>query len=88
MMSISRTRQFLHHVLPAVIRPLRVLWNQIIGFTFLVFAVIGTPRVIEGVRKFDGDANSLFHLLVSSVFVLAMAGFAVQSFWRARRVPK
>jgi hypothetical protein len=85
---MSHVRQFVAHVLPAVIRPLRVLWNQIIGFTFLVFAVIGAPWVLRSIREFDGEAQDVFRLLVSGVFVLAMAGFALQSFTRARRVSK
>lgn len=37
---LSMAGKFLSHVLPAILRPLRVLWNQVIGFVFLVFAVL------------------------------------------------
>jgi hypothetical protein len=85
---LARSRQFMEHVLPAVIKPLRVLWNQIIGFAFAVFAVIAAPRAVKSVREFDGDAQSLFEVLLTAAFVLTMAAFAIQSFWRARKVSK
>lgn len=88
MFSISHGRQFVKHVLPAVLRPLRVLWNQIIGFVFLVLTVWAVPRTIKNVREFDGDTESVAHLLLSGVFVALMGGFALYSFWRAHKVPK
>jgi CDP-diglyceride synthetase len=88
MFSVANGRQFAKHVLPAVIRPLRVLWNQIIGFVFLVLAVWAMPRTVRSVRNFTGDTESLFHLLLSGVFVALMGGFGFYSFWRAHKVPK
>jgi hypothetical protein len=88
MFSISHGRQFVKHVLPAVIRPLRVLWNQIIGFTFLVLTVWALPRTFRSVREFSGDPASLVRLLLSATFVAIMGAFSVYSFWRAHKVPK
>ncbi len=88
MFSIARGRQFLHHVVPAVIRPLRVIWNQMVGFTFLLLAAIALPRAIHSAREFKGDPESLFRLVLSGIFVLFMAGFGIHSFWRAHKVPK
>ncbi len=85
---VSRSRQFVQHVLPAVIRPLRVLWNQVIGFLFLVIALVAAPRAVRSVREFDGDAQSLFEVLLTAVFVLTMGFFAFQSFWRARKADR
>jgi hypothetical protein len=88
MSSLSRGRQFVQHVLPAVIRPLRVLWNEIIGFFFLVLAAVAIGRTIPIVREFDGEISSLFRLLLSSAFILIMSGFGIYSFWRAHKIPK
>jgi len=85
---VSRGRRFVDCVLPAVLRPLRVLWNQIVGFVFLVLAVWATPRCVQSVREFDGDVESLFRLLLAAVFIVTMAGFGVYSFLRARRVSR
>jgi hypothetical protein len=88
MLSPSYVRQFLEHVLPAVIRPLRVIWNQIVGFFFLVLAAWAIPHMVRSTREFDGNAESLFRLLVGGIFVAFMAWFGIQSFWRAHKVPK
>ena len=36
----SKLGRFMEHVMPGVVRPLRVLWHEIIGFIFIVLAVI------------------------------------------------
>jgi hypothetical protein len=88
MLSVSHGRRFLEHVLPAIIRPLRVVWNQIIGFIFLVLAASAVPRTIRSAQEFDTDPGSLFRVLIGGVFIAFMLGFGVHSFWRARKVPK
>ncbi len=86
--SVSRGRQFIQCVLPAVMRPLRVLWNQIIGFVFLVLAIWALPRCISSVREFDGQMESLFRLLLSCLFVFIMGAFGAYSFLRAHKAGK
>ncbi len=88
MLSIARARQFVGFVLPAILRPLRVLWNQIIGFFFISMAIIALWRTIPLARGFAGDPGELFRLLVSTVFIVMMSGFGIYSFWRAHKVPK
>ena len=88
MFSSADGRKFLHYVLPAVIRPLRIVWNQIIGFLFVVLAAAALPPTIHSAREFNGDLGSLFRLVISGIFIAGMAGFGVHSFWRAYRVPK
>ena len=43
-------RKFLGHVMPGIIRPLRVLWNEIIGFIFLVLAIWAIPSAVRNMR--------------------------------------
>ena len=88
MFSLSRGRQFLSHVLPAVVRPLRVLWNQVIGFLFVVLGLWAVPQTVRSIREFDGDLESVFHVLLTSLFVLLMSGFGISSFWRARKASR
>ncbi len=88
MFSAARARQFVSCVLPAVIRPLRVIWNQMIGFIFLVLAAVALPRVVHSAREFNGEPGDFFRLLLSGIFVAFMMGFGVHSFWRAHKVPK
>lgn len=84
----SKVRQFLSYVLPAVIRPLRVLWNEVIGFVFLALAVWAIPSTLRAVREFDGDAESFFRILLAGLFFVLMVGFGVASFRRARRISR
>lgn len=84
----SKVRQFLDHVLPAVVRPLRVLWNEVIGFVFLALAVWAIPSTLRAVREFDGDAESFFRILLAGLFCALMIGFGVGSFRRARKISR
>jgi hypothetical protein len=88
MVSISRGRQFLQHVLPAVLRPIRVLFNQVIGLVFMVLAVAALPRGIQIAREFNGDPESFFKLGLTVLFIATMAGYGIYSFWRAHKVSK
>lgn len=81
-------RQFLQHVLPAVARPARILWNQVIGFLFALLALVAVPRFVRALREFDGDLRSLFEVFLTAVFVLVMGGFAISSFWRAHKLSR
>lgn len=85
---LARIRQFLEYVLPAVARPARVLWNQVIGFLFLVLALVAAPRLYRAVREFDGDLRSIFEVGLSAIFILVMAGFGLSSFWRAHKISR
>ncbi len=85
---VSSGRRFIQCVLPGVLRPLRVLWNQIIGFVFLVLALWATPRCVRSVQEFDGNTESLFRLLLTGIFIVTMGGFGIYSFLRARRASR
>ena len=80
--------RFLGHVMPGVIRPLRVLWNEIIGFVFVVLAAWAAPSAIRNVREFAGDAGSFFRVILSIGFSAVMAYFGIASFLRARRISR
>jgi len=77
-------KRFLGHVIPAVIRPLHILWNQVIGFLFLVLAVLPVPSAIRNWGKEGSGA----HLALTIPFVLLMGWFGITSFWKARKISK
>jgi hypothetical protein len=81
-------RKFLQHVLPGILRPVRVLWNEIVGFVFLALAVSTVPSIYRGIREFDGEGQDVFRLIMAGFFALVMAGFAVSSFLRARKISR
>lgn len=81
-------KKFFQTVLPSVIRPLQIIWNQIIGFVFLVFALVSARSVYRAISEFDGDAESIFRVVLTALFALIMTFFGLMSFWRARKIGK
>ena len=82
----ATVRGFLQHVVPGVVRPLHVLWNQVIGFLFFVLAVWAIPSAVRNVRRFQGDGESLFRVILSVSFAILMSYFAISSFLKARKI--
>ena len=80
--------QFVRHVVPALIRPIRALWHEVIGFLFLSLAFLGGVSGFRIVRNFDGATENVFRLIVTGIFVLIMGGFGVSSFLRARKISR
>jgi hypothetical protein len=90
-MSIQRqmasiVRQFMNHVVPGVIRPLRILWNEVIGFLFLVLAAWVIPSLVRSVRQLDTPEGSIFRVLMFVGFSAMMAYFGITSFLKARKI--
>jgi small neutral amino acid transporter SnatA (MarC family) len=78
---LSTAKKFLAYVLPGIIRPLHILWNQAIGFVFIVLAAVFGFRVVRG-----NESTGL--RIVGGVFVLLIGWYGVSSFWRARKISK
>ena len=84
--AMGKVNRFLSQVVPGVIRPLRVLWNEVIGFIFIVLAIWATPSAFRHLREFDGKSDSLFRAALSLVFAGLMMYFGVSSFLKARKI--
>lgn len=80
--------RFLQHVVPGVIRPIHALWNEVIGFIFIVLAVWAAPSAWRSIRKYDGDSGSFLKAAISVGFALLMAWFAFTSFRKARKISR
>lgn len=78
---LSLAKKFLGHVVPGVIRPIHILWNQVIGFFFIVLALIFGVRIVRG-HEPPGMQ------LAGAAFVLLIAWYGVSSFWKARKISK
>jgi uncharacterized membrane protein len=76
------------HVMPHVVRPLHALWNEVIGFLFIVFAIVAGFYVVRAVREFDGDVEGLVHIVMPGLFGLLMAYFGISSFLKARKISR
>lgn len=80
---IHQSRELLKYVIPAILRPARTLWNEVIGFLFLCLAVIFG---FNGVHAYlNNEAAKLF---LAAPLTLIMAWFGVTSFLRARKISR
>lgn len=84
MQMFKLARKFLGHVVPGVARPLHILWNQVIGFFFLVLAALPLPSVMREIH----DPASYPKLALTIPFTLVMGAFGVSSFWKARKISR
>jgi hypothetical protein len=84
----GKIQQFMGHVVPHVIRPLRVLWNQLMGFIFLLLAAGATPSAVHNLRQFQGDFESSMRVALVFIFVALMLYFGITSLLRARRITR
>jgi hypothetical protein len=80
----SMAKKFLGHVVPGVVRPIHILWNQVIGFFFIVLALLPVHAIVRDWGKDDTTPR----LALEIPFALLMAGFGIHSFLRARKISK
>lgn len=79
----GKLKQLTTHILPGILKPLRVLWNEMIGFVFICFGLLPIPSAYRAYS--DGD-NTRFAM--SGVFSLIMLYFGVTSFFKARKISR
>jgi uncharacterized membrane protein len=93
--AIRHGQEFVKHVVPAVIKPARVLWNEVIGFLFISFAVIFGFKTGSYVRDYMRNSASsaevtgdLIRIAMAGFCTVLMAYFGVTSFRRARKISR
>jgi len=84
----SKAGKFIEHVLPGVVRPMRVLWHEIIGFIFIVLAVVFGSSAIRNYHLLHSDQISFLRLALSFSLPALMAYFGITSFLRARKASR
>jgi hypothetical protein len=84
----SKLGRFVEHVVPGVVRPLRVLWHEIIGFIFIVLAIVFGSSAFRNYRLIHSEEISILRLAVSIFLPLLMAYFGITSFLRARKISR
>jgi hypothetical protein len=80
---IQQGRLLVKHLVPAVWKPIHTLWNEVIAFLFLCFAVIFGFQVVRFYRAGDG-----VRLFFAAFCTILMAWFAVTSYLRARKISR
>ena len=91
--AIRHGGKFLKHMVPAVIKPMHSLWNEVIGFFFLCFAAVFAFRTYSYYKSYmqappAAAFNELIRVVVTAFFVLVMAAFGISAFLRARRISR
>lgn len=81
-------RDFLRHVVPAVLKPARTLWHEVIGFLFICIAILFIPSGIRTVRHYDGSVGAVLSVAMYIFFVVVMLCYGISSFLRARRISR
>jgi len=74
---------FLRHVVPAVVKPIHALWNQVIGFLFLSFGAIFGIRTAHYAWSHDTMRS-----VVAGVATAIMAWYGIGSFLKARKISR
>jgi len=85
---MHQLNQLVRHIIPAIVRPVRTLWHEIIGFLFLVLAAWPIPSGIRTIRELDSGKGSVVRLILTVAFVTIMAGYGISSFRRARKISR
>lgn len=84
----GRMRRFFKTVLPGILKPLHVLWNELIGFFFVAFAAIVGLNFGRSWMQYKGDEGELFRLVLMGGFFLILAFYAWQSYRKARKIQR
>ena len=67
------------------IRILHRLWLEVTGFLFLALAVFGLASVLREWPKYQ-SGEPAWKIVAAGTFTVAMVGFGIYSFLKARRV--
>ena len=67
---------------------LHALWLEVMGFLFLVMAVIGGGATYREYRHYTAGTTTLSRVVVAAAFTVLFGYFGVESFLRARRKGK
>ncbi len=74
---------FVKHVVPAITKPARTLWNEVIGFLFLCIAgIFGVQAVRSGIH------HEIARTLLAAFCTLLLGSYGVSSFRRARKISR
>jgi hypothetical protein len=84
---MRKVREFVRHVVPAVLKPIRVIWNQAIALVFFALAILSGSMVYQKYQE-SGPSDRIIAVLLGTVFVGVMLFYGVTSFWKARKISR
>ena len=75
-------------VLPAVMKPARTLWHEVLGFLFVSMAIVFVFSGFHAIRQFDGSPGAVLRLVLLAFGVCLLGGYGISSFLRARKISR
>ena len=85
---LKHGRQFVDTVVPAVMKPARTLWHEVIGFVFVSMAIIFVFSGFRAVKSFDGSPGAILRIALLAFGVCLLGGYGISSFLRARKISR
>lgn len=85
---LGHSRKFLGFVIPAVLKPARTLWHELLAFVFLLLAIVFVMSGLRAVHQFDGSPGAVIRLAMLAFGVLLLAGYGISSYLRARKISR
>jgi hypothetical protein len=82
-LALKQGRLLVKHLVPAVIKPLHSLWNEVIGFLFFSLSILMGSAAVRSYL-----ANEHGKVLLSGIFAIVMFCFGFSSFRRARKISR
>ncbi len=83
---VEHARKFATHVVPEVVRPARIIWNQAIGGIFILFALLFFGYAVKYFRALHSGAGNPVALAFAAFLGAVMLFFGLSSFSKARRI--
>ncbi len=93
LLTVRNGQQFVKHVVPAILKPARTLWNEVIGFLFMCFAVVFGFKTVRLYLDFTHEtgkagADNMVRFFMAAFCTVLMLWFGVSSFLRARKISR
>lgn len=92
LLSAQSGREFVRHVVPAVLKPARTLWNEVIGFLFVCLAILFGSGAVRAYMALSSspkiDSGDFWRFAGTAFLMLLMLYFGISSFLRARKISR
>jgi len=79
---------FLSHVVPGVVKPVHTLWNEVVGFIFLVLAVVFISGAVRAYRTMTPEEVTPGKIVLLCLLPALMLFFGIASFLKARKISR
>jgi hypothetical protein len=83
---MADAHRFAKHVVPEVVKPARIIWNQAIGAFFLVLTVFFLGYAVSDYRQMAKDPNLSMRFGMALFMGSVMLFFCISSFMKARKI--